>query len=132
MLCTFVGPALHAISRVRRGGVTVNGQEELGTAMIGGLDNLLQVCAVCRSGVHSGVMDGMAELLQFGDEGFHHVAVDLALTEAFVFGSVAGTASGVPCVYAYSNSSHLLSGGMGSKYKRTSILWHGSVYFFIP
>ena len=57
----------------------------------------------------------MAELLQFGDEGFHHVAVDLALTEAFVFGSVAGSLHGVPLVYADSDHSHLLS-GVFSKY----------------
>ncbi len=109
MLVAFVGPALHAISRVRRGGVTVDRNEPLGSAVIGGLDNLLQVCAVRCSGVHCGVVDGMAELLEFGDEGFHHVAVDLALTEAFVFGSVAGTLRGVPCVDAYLNDSHLLS-----------------------
>ena len=96
----------------------MDGQKQLGTAMIGGLDNLLQVCAVCRSGVHSGVMDGMAELLQFGDEGFHHVAVDLALAEAFVFGSITRTARSMPCVYVYSNSSHLPSLGVVSKYKR--------------
>ena len=59
----------------------------------------------------------MAELLQFGDEGFHHVAVDLALTEAFVFGSVAGTLRGVPRVYAYLNDSHLLSWGMAVNIK---------------
>lgn len=59
----------------------------------------------------------MAELLEFGDEGFHHVAVDLALTEAFVFGSVAGTLRGVPRVYAYLNDSHLLSWGMAVNIK---------------
>ena len=51
----------------------------------------------------------MAELLQFGNEGFHHVTVDLALTEAFILSSVAGTFRGVPRVYAYSDDSHLLS-----------------------
>ena len=59
----------------------------------------------------------MAELFQFGDEGFHHVAVDLALTKAFVFGSVAGTLRGVPRVYAYLNDSHLLSWGMAVNIK---------------
>ena len=59
----------------------------------------------------------MAELLEFGDEGFHHVAVDLALTETFVFGSVAGTLRGVPRVYAYLNDSHLLSWGMAVNIK---------------
>ena len=59
----------------------------------------------------------MAELLQFGDEGFHHVAVDLALTEAYVFGSVAGTLRGVPRGSAYLNDSHLLSWGMAVNIK---------------
>ena len=88
----------------------MDGQEELGSAIVGGLDSLLQVCCVRRGGIHCGVMDRMAELLQFGDKGSYHGAVDLTLTEAFVFGSIACTARSVPCVYAYSNSSHLLSG----------------------
>ena len=59
----------------------------------------------------------MAELLQFGNEGFHHNPGDLTLTEAFVFGSVAGTLRGVPRVYAYPNDSHLLSWGMAVNIK---------------
>jgi hypothetical protein len=54
----------------------------------------------------------MVELLQFGDEGFHYVAVDLALTEAFILSTVAGILRGVCRVYAYLNDSHLLSWGM--------------------
>ena len=96
----------------------MDGQKELGTAIVGGLDNLLQVCRVRCGGVHGGVVDGMAELLQLGDQGSHHGTVDLTLTEAFVFGSIARTARSVPCVYAYSNSSHLPSLRMVSKYKR--------------
>ena len=41
----------------------MDGQEQLSTAIIGGLDSLLQVCFVRRGGVHCGVVDGMAELL---------------------------------------------------------------------
>ena len=60
----------------------------------------------------------MAELLQFGDEGFHHVAVDLTFTESFILSTVAGTLRGVSRIYAYLNGSHLLSWRGGSKYKR--------------
>ena len=63
-------------------------------------------------------MDGMAELLQLGDQGSHHGTVDLTLTETFVLGSIARTARSVPCIYAYSNRSHPLSFKMVSKYKR--------------
>ena len=62
MLVTFIGPALHSVSRMRRGGVTMDGQEELSATMIGGLDNLTQVCVVCSGFVHGGVVDGMSEL----------------------------------------------------------------------
>ena len=71
----------------------------------------------------------MAELLQFGDEGFHHVAVDLTLTEAFVFGSVAGTLRGVPRVYAYLNDSHLLSWGMAVNTKEQVYYGTGTYAF---
>ena len=54
----------------------------------------------------------MGELLKFGDEGFHHIAVDLTFTEAFILSTVAGTLRGVRRVYAYLNDSHLLSWGM--------------------
>ena len=68
-------------------------------------------------------MDGMAELLQFGDEGFHHVAVDLALTEAFILSTVAGTLRGVPLVYVYSDDSHLLSSYLAINQDRCIISW---------
>ena len=45
-IVAFVGPALHAMPCMCRGGITVDGQKELGTAIVGGLDNLLQVCSV--------------------------------------------------------------------------------------
>ena len=96
----------------------MDGQKELGAAIVGGLDNLLQVCFVRGGGVHCGVVDGMTELLQLGDQGSHHGTVDLTLTKALVFGSITRTARSVPCVYAYSNSSHPLSLKMVSKYKR--------------
>lgn len=71
----------------------------------------------------------MAELLQFEDEGFHHVAVNLTLTEAFVFGSVAVTLRGVPRVYAYLNDSHLLSWGMAVNIKEQVYYGTGAYAF---
>jgi hypothetical protein len=71
----------------------------------------------------------MTELHEFGDEGFHHVAVDLALTEAFVFGSVAGTLRGVRRVYAYLIDSHLLSWGMAVNIKE-QVYYGTEVYAF--
>ena len=118
MLVAFIGPALNAVSRMRRRGVTMDRDKQLGTAIVGGLDNLLQVCTICRGLVHCGIMDGMAELLQFGDKGFDDGAVNLALTKAFVFGSVAYACCRVPGIDRDSYSSHLLSFVMSSKYKR--------------
>jgi hypothetical protein len=71
----------------------------------------------------------MAELLQFGNEGFHHSTGDLTLTEAFVFGSVAGTLCGVPRVSAYLIDSHLLSWGMVVNIKE-QVYYGTEVYAF--
>ena len=85
---------------------------------------MAQVCFVGRGFVHGGVMDCMPELLQFGDQSGYNGSVDLALSEAFVFGSVACACLCVPCVDAYLNGQHLLSFSMDSEYKR-------QVYYFI-
>ena len=87
----------------------MDGNEELGAAIIGGLDNLLQICLIAGGFVHCGVMDGVSELLQFGDQGFDYGAVDLTLTEAFIFGSVSCACCRVPGVDTNLNGSHLLS-----------------------
>ena len=87
-------------------------QEELGTTIIGGLDNLAQVCVVRSGFVHGGVMDGMSELLHFGDEGLDNGTVDLTLTEALILGSVPSPARCMPRIDGNSYSTHLLSIGM--------------------
>ena len=81
----------------------MDGDEELGSALIGGLDSLVKVCAACYGFVYRGVVDGVSELLQFGDERLDHGSVDFTLSEAFVFGSVSCACCRVPGVDAYLN-----------------------------
>ena len=88
----------------------MDGNEEFGTAIVGGLDNLLKVCIACHGLVHGGVVDGVPELLQFGDKGLDNGAVNLALTKAFVFGSISRSARCMPRINGYSYGQHLLSG----------------------
>ena len=40
----------------------------------------------------------MPELLQFGDQSGYYSTVDLALTEAFIFSSVASAGLSMPCI----------------------------------
>jgi hypothetical protein len=87
----------------------MDGKEQVRAAIIGGLDYLAQVCIVCACLVHSGVMDGMPELLQLGDKGLDNRSVDLALSEAFILGSVSSASCCMPCVDTYLNGSHPLS-----------------------
>ena len=63
-------------------------------------------------------MDGVAELLQFGDEGSYNGSVDVTLSDALINGSVARPCCRVPGVDAYLNGQHLLS---------ASIVSHGRV-----
>lgn len=93
----------------------MDGDEELGPAIIGGLDNLAQVCFVCRGLVHCGVMDCVPEFLQFGDQGSYNGSVDFTLSEAFIYCSVAWTGFCMPRVDAYLNGQHLLSFNMDSE-----------------
>ena len=86
----------------------MDGDEELGSALIGGLDSLLKVCAACYGFVHGGVVDGVSELLQFGDEGFDNGSVDFTLSEALIFGSVSCACCRVPGVDAYFDVIHPL------------------------
>ena len=86
-------------------------QEEISTAIVGRLDNLAQVCIVGCGFVHCGIVDGVTELREFGDEGFYDSTVDLTLTKALVFGSVPRTSRRVPCIDGYSYGQHLLSLG---------------------
>jgi hypothetical protein len=53
----------------------------------------------------------------------------VTFTEAFVFGSVAGTLRGVLRVYAYLNDSHLLSWGMAVNIKE-QVYYGTEVYAF--
>ena len=93
---------------------------------------MAQVCFVCVCFVHGGVVDGMPELLQFGDKGLDNGSVDFALSEAFINGSVARTCCCMPCVDTNLYGQHLLSVGLDSKYKRTILLLHMCVFLFIP
>ena len=86
----------------------MDGDEELSTAVIGGLDSLLKVCAACYGFVHGGVVDCVPELLQLGDKGFDNGSVYFTLSETFIFGSVSGTRCCVPGVDAYLDGYHLL------------------------
>ena len=96
----------------------MDGDEELSAAVIGGLDSLLQVCFIGRGFVHCGVVDGVPELLQFGDEGVDNGSIDFALSEAFIFGSVSCACCRMPRVDGNSYNKHLPSLLVGSKYKR--------------
>jgi hypothetical protein len=60
----------------------------------------------------------MPELLQFGDQSGYNGSIDLALSEAFINGSVACAGLSMPCVDTYLNGQHLLSFSMDSEYKR--------------
>ena len=86
----------------------MDGEEELGSAIVGGLDSLLKVCAACYGFVHGGVVDCVPELLQFGDKCLDHGSVDFALSEAFVFGSVSCACCRVSGVDAYFDVIHPL------------------------
>ena len=76
----------------------MDGDEELGSAIIGGFDNLLKICFIGSRLIHGGVVDGVSELLQFGDEGIDNGAVYFALSEAFIFCSVSCAGCRMPCI----------------------------------
>ena len=76
---------------------------------------MLKVCFIGSRLIHGGVVDGVSELLQFGDEGVDNGTVYFALSEAFIFGSVACTYCRVPRVDGNSYNKHLLSLLVGSK-----------------
>ena len=87
----------------------MDGDEELRTALISGFDNFAEICLACVGFVHCGVVDGVSELLQFGDQGFDNGSGDFTLSEALINGSVARARCRVPGVDAYLYGQHLLS-----------------------
>lgn len=100
----------------------MNGDEQFRATIIGGLDYLAQVCFVCVCFIHRRVVDGMPELLQFGDKGFDNGAVDFTLSETFINGSVTHACCCVPGVDAYLNGSHLLSYSLFCVYIRNNFI----------